>query len=86
MDSRRNGKEIISQDCYYVRNSTVGDIVLIQDNNAVRGIWKLAQVVEAKPGRDGIVRNVKLRYKLSKAGIHYKGIDDKTTYRSVHRL
>ena len=68
------------------RNIRVGDIVLIQDNNAVRGTWYLAQGLETEPGRDGIVRNVRLRYKLCKAGIHYKGVDDKTTYRYVHRL
>lgn len=68
------------------RNVKVGDIVLVQDQNAIRGVWKLAQVSEAKAGHDGIVRIVRLRYKTSKAGNNYTGKKDKIMYCSVHRL
>jgi hypothetical protein len=41
------------------RNVQVGDVVLLQDSNNIRGQWKLAQIVEATPGMDGKVRDVK---------------------------
>lgn len=68
------------------RNVKVGDIVLIQDSNIVRGAWKLAQVFKAKQGRDGNVRDVDLRYKIIKDGKEYDGCKDKFMSRSVHRL
>ena len=68
------------------RNVRVGDVVLVQDSNAVRGTWKLAQVIMAEPGRDGIVREVDLRYKVVKEGKSYDGVTDKIMSRSVHRL
>ena len=34
------------------RNLLPNDLVLVQDSNAVRGHWKLAQVVEAEPSKD----------------------------------
>ena len=40
------------------RNVRVDDVVIVQDSNAVRGKWTIARVY---PGRDGRVRNVKLR-------------------------
>ncbi|XP_063603426.1 uncharacterized protein LOC134779294 [Penaeus indicus] len=68
------------------RNVKVGDVVLVQDSNIVRGTWKLAQVIRADPGRDGIVREVDLRYKIIKDGKGYYGEADKIMCRSVHRL
>ncbi|XP_045139268.1 uncharacterized protein LOC123520764 [Portunus trituberculatus] len=50
------------------RNVKVGDIVLVQDPNIIRGVWKLAQVIETKTGVDNIVRTVNVRYKVLKAG------------------
>ena len=44
------------------RNLLVGDIVLLQDSNALRGKWKKAIVTEANPSEDGKVRHVKIRY------------------------
>lgn len=55
------------------RDIRVGDVVLVQNGNAVKGKWKLAQGIEAIPGRDGIARDVKLRYNLKKAGEKYDG-------------
>ena len=46
------------------RNVKVGDIVMIQDANQVRGKWKLGRVSTADPSlRDGYVRNVEVEYK-----------------------
>jgi hypothetical protein len=64
----------------------VGDIVMIQDSNIVRGQWKLAQVCEANPGKDGKVRDVQIRYKALETNTTYHGCDDTIIRRSVHRL
>ena len=42
------------------RNLLKGDVVLVQDSNAMRGKWKLAIVKTANPSRDGKVRSVTL--------------------------
>lgn len=68
------------------RNLRPGDIVLIQENNLVKGAWKMAEVVVAVPGSDGQVRDVTLRYKVYKPGRQYKGQTDMLIKRSVHRL
>ena len=47
------------------RNLLVGDIVLLQDSNVLRGKWKKAIVTEAHPSNDGKVRHVKLRYRTT---------------------
>lgn len=78
---------LIRQKCHVEkRNVRVGDIVLVQDPNSVRGKWKLAQVSKVEDGRDGMVREVELRYKLCKPGNHYQDTKYKTINRSVHRL
>ena len=60
---------VIVQQKWHVgkRNLRVDDLVLVQDNNALRGHWKLAQVTEAQAGRDGFVRDVTIRYKPQKS-------------------
>ncbi|KAK4324215.1 hypothetical protein Pmani_005217 [Petrolisthes manimaculis] len=68
------------------RNVKVGDIVLLQESNAVIGKWKLAQVVLVIPGHDDKVRNVTLRYKIQKPDKKYNGEPDMLVNRSVHRL
>lgn len=68
------------------RNLKKGDIVLVQDNDLIRGNWKLAQVLRAEPGRDGKVRDVVLRYKLLSCSSQYGGKKDRLINRSVHRL
>lgn len=68
------------------RNVVPGDIVLLQDSNAVIGKWKLAQIVEATQGQDGKVRNVTVRYKNPKPGMKYEGEPDVMVKRSVHKL
>jgi hypothetical protein len=43
------------------RSLRAGDVVMIVDNNAPRGSWPLARVIEAIPGRDDCVRSVRLK-------------------------
>ena len=45
------------------RNLKVGDVVLLQDSNALRGQWKKAVVEEATVSSDGKVRHVRIRYR-----------------------
>lgn len=68
------------------RNVKPGDIVLVKDKNALKGNWKLAQVIFTSPGFDGKVRNVTLRYKLSIPGTKYNGQRDILIDRSVHNI
>ena len=68
------------------RNLSKRDIVLIQDANARRGNWRLAEVLEADPGKDGKVRDVILRYKSQNHGKEYQGQPDIKLKRSVHKL
>ena len=42
----------------------VGDVVLIQESNQIRGKWKMGVVTQANPSlRDGFVRNIEVQYK-----------------------
>ena len=68
------------------RNLIEGDLVLVQDSRAIRGEWKLAQVIEAKPGSGGLVRDVSIRYKSQSRGNRYKGQQDIIVKRSANRL
>ena len=43
------------------RNVQVDDIVVLCDNNALRGKWSTGRVIEVYPGSDGKVRNVKVK-------------------------
>ena len=42
------------------RHLSLGNIVIIKDDNFSRNEWKLAKVVETYPCRDGYVQSVKL--------------------------
>ena len=68
------------------RNLREGDIVLVQEQNALKGSWKLAEVWKAHLSKDQKVRNVTLRYKLNDDTKFYKGKRDSTIERSVHNL
>lgn len=43
------------------QNLQVGDVVLLEDSNHVRGEWRMARVTGTHPGKDGLVRHVTLR-------------------------
>ena len=43
------------------RQPKVGELVLIKNERMPRGTWKMGHVTELKPGRDGLVRSVKVR-------------------------
>ena len=40
------------------KNLEEGDLVLIEETDAPRGVWPLGRVVRVQPGRDGLVRSV----------------------------
>ena len=44
-------------------NISVGDLVLMVDESVPRGLWPMARVIETYPGKDGLVRSVKIRTK-----------------------
>ena len=50
----------------------IGDIVLLQDKNSLKGNWKLAQVVKTIIGSDKRIRDVTVKYKIVKLGREYK--------------
>ena len=39
----------------------VDDVVNVADSNAVRGNWCIGRVVQVYPGKDGHVRNLKVK-------------------------
>lgn len=47
------------------RNIQTGDVVLIEDSNALRGVWKMGVVEEAIPSKDNKVRRCKIMYRTS---------------------
>lgn len=46
------------------RNLAVGQLVLVVDKNAPRGLWNTGVVVGVRQGRDGLVRSVEVRTRL----------------------
>ena len=63
----------------------VGDIVIVQDQNALRGDWRLAKVSKVRESDDGCVRNCELQYKqISPLGDYGNGYT--TIKRSVQRI
>lgn len=44
------------------RNTRVGDIVIVKSDNEPPSLWWLARVKETYPGKDGLVRTVKLSH------------------------
>ena len=71
------------------RNVRVGDVVLIQDSNQVRGNWKLGKVSKVYPGDDARVRKVDVEYKNPRPGEpidKYEGKGSVSVQRAVHRF
>lgn len=71
------------------RNVCVGDVVMIQDSNSVRGHWKIGRVSKTFAEEDGKVRRVEVQYKCFPANDNakvYKGQAYITIERPVQRL
>ena len=71
------------------RNLKIGDVVMIQDSNLVRGNWKLGKVSNVYPGADGKVRRVDVQYKnltVNEPMKQYQGKGYVTVQRPVQRL
>ena len=69
------------------RNVKVGDLVWLADEFVHRSAWPLARVEETFPGKDGLVRSVKLR--LTNSSLSKKGIPcSQTSFldRPIHKL
>lgn len=67
------------------RKVLVGDIVLVQDSNQIRGKWKLGRIISANPGKDGKVRTVSVQYKNPAPNV-CRGRGYVTVERPVQRL
>ncbi|MCP3850322.1 MAG: hypothetical protein GY694_08820 [Gammaproteobacteria bacterium] len=64
------------------RNLQVNDVVLLNDDTAFVGVYRLGQVDSIKTGTDGLVRSAKVRYVCTKDGQVTKGILE----RPIHKL
>ena len=64
------------------RNMRVGDIVLVIDDLVPRCQWKMAKITETYPGKDGLVRKVKL--KVGDPSLKCSG--SKMLERPIHKL
>ena len=63
-----------------VKSPAAGDVVLIRDDNIIpRCQWRMGRIEELIPGRDGLIRGVKLKA-MSKTGI------STTCYRPVQKI
>ena len=43
------------------RNFIIGDLVIINESNVPRSYWPLGRIIDVFPGRDGVVRTVKVK-------------------------
>ena len=43
------------------RSFRVGDLVIISSHDIPRSFWQMGRIIEVYPGRDGVVRSVKLK-------------------------
>ena len=65
------------------RNLMIGDVVLIQDSNLIRGQWKMGVVKKTHQGSDGRVRHVDVEYKIN---VEPGRLQKQVIHRPVHRL
>ena len=68
------------------RNVRVGDIVMVQDSNVLRGEWKLARISQTHPSSHGKVRKVTLSYRNLDKTHSYKGGPTTNIERPVQNL
>ena len=57
------------------RNLKIGDVVLMKDDKAIRGHWRMAKVSEVTPSSDGKVRRVIVSYKSQPEGKSFINVD-----------
>lgn len=69
-------------------NLKIGDLVIVRDENIPPTLWKAARVVEVMPGRDGLVRNVRLRMPSTDGGKNISGKRSKAQFleRPIQKL
>ena len=46
-----------------MKNFKIGDVVVLMESNLPRGKWPLGRMIDIFPGKDGIVRVVKVKKK-----------------------
>ena len=68
------------------RNLERNDVVLIQDNSALRGQYRMGIVTKVFPSADAKVRSVEVSYKNNKDGCGYDGVEYTSVVRPVHKL
>ena len=68
------------------RNAQRGDIVILQDTNAVRGNWRLGKICEVHTSSDGTVRRVTVGYKNTDDTPNYNGRPWVNVERAIQRL
>ena len=69
------------------RNVSIGDVVLIKEDNSPRNTWQLGLVIETIPSNDGLVRKVKVSVgtkNLNRMGQRDRPL--KTLERPIHKL
>ena len=49
-----------------IPNYQSGELVMLKEDNAVKGKWNLARIVKTLPGRDNVVRTVEIQTKYGK--------------------
>lgn len=74
------------------RNVAIGDVVWLADQNALRGQYKMARVIDVNADKKGVVRDVKVRTfpsypvpikKLNSGGM--KRLSDKIPATTLHK-
>ena len=71
------------------RQLKVGDVVMVADQNTLRGEYRLALVTEVHTGKDGKVRTATCSYKNFRVGeklLEYNGAPYRAVKRSIQRL
>ena len=71
------------------RELKAGDVVLVSDQNVLRGEYRLALITDTHRSKDGKVRSVTCSYKNFRVGeklIEYKGAPYTNVTRSIQRL
>ena len=68
-------------------NIKVGDLVMVKDETAPRGDWKMGQVTETIPGEDGLVRNTKVEMANRRLDRHGRRLSEPTVLtRPIQKL